>query len=180
MNKRYILANKSLNNQQLQNCNMGGWGIKIVLAVLLLLVLFSIAVISLKGKHIPASFFGGKELSSPSDWVKEEQIRVYENGIILDVKNASWANFTDTNSMDPLIDEQVNAIEILPEDADQINAGDIISYKTKYGIIIHRVIEKGEDEEGIYYIVKGDNNRLRDPFKVRFEDVKGVVVAIVY
>jgi signal peptidase I len=150
-------------------------GVIIVLAV----IMFTISI-TFNNKQIPISFFGGQEIFSPSDWVNEEQIKVYSDKIVLNVKNATWASFTDTNSMDPFIDETSNAIEILPARAEAINIGDVISYKTNYGIIIHRVIEKGIDKEGIYYIVKGDNNKLKDPIKVRFEDVKGVVIAVIY
>ena len=156
-------------------------GVKVILIIFaVLLVIFSIGVISLSDKQIPANFLGGEELFSPSDWVKENQIKVYKNKITLDIQDASWATFTNTNSMDPFIDETSHAIEILPDDANEINVGDVISYQSSYGVIIHRVIEKGEDEDGIYFLVKGDNNRFQDPFKVRFEDVKGVVVAVVY
>jgi signal peptidase I len=127
-----------------------------------------------------SSMFGGKELHSPSDWVQEEQIKVYPNQIILDIKGATWAGFTNTNSMDPFIDETSNAIEIIPGDPDAIEIGDVISYQTNYGVVIHRVIQKGRDRKGVFYIVQGDNNSFRDPFKVRYEDVKGVVVAVIY
>ena len=146
-----------------------GWTSKIII-VLLVILLFSITVFS----NIT------KEVESPSDWVKEEQIEVFNDKIILNIQDAIWAKFTNTNSMDPFIDETSNAIEIIPQNADDINPGDVISYKTSYGTLIHRVIEKDQDEEGIYYLVKGDNNTIRDPFKVRFDDVKGVVVAVVY
>jgi len=150
-----------------------------LLIIPLLLILF-LAFLSLGEKHIPVSFFSSQEIQSPSDWINEKQIKVYQNKVILDLKNPSWASFTDTNSMDPFLDENSNAIEIKPSSPEQINPGDIISYKTKYGIVVHRVIEKGEDEKGIYYLVKGDNNQFRDPFKVRFSDIKGVIVAIIY
>ena len=120
------------------------------------------------------------ERSSPGDWIKEDQIRVYSDHINLDIKNANWSKFTNTNSMDPFLDEASNAIEIMPESPEDIQVGDIISYETVYGILIHRVTEIGEDGDGIYYIMKGDNNTLRDPFKVRFSDVHGVLVAIIY
>jgi len=154
-------------------------GVKVILIIFaVLLVIFSIGVISLSDKQIPA--MGGKELFSPSDWVKENQIKVYKDKITLDIKNATWASFTNTNSMDPFIDETSHAIEVLPEDANEINVGDVISYQSSYGVIIHRVIKKGNDEKGIYFLVKGDNNRFQDPFKVRFDEIKGVVVAVVY
>ena len=152
--------------------------VKVALIIFsVLLIIFSIGAISLSDKQTPTI---GKELFSPSDWVKENQIKVYKNKITLDIEDATWATFTDTNSMDPFIDENSHAIEILPDDANQINVGDVISYQSSYGTIIHRVTEKGRDEEGIYFLVKGDNNRFQDPFKVRFDEIKGVVVAVVY
>jgi len=152
-----------------------------ILVLFLLLVAFlSWGAISLTEKQVPRNILGGGELHSPSDWLKEQPIQVYKNRVVLQVEDASWARFTDTNSMDPFIDAEANAIEILPDDADLINVGDVISYTSAYGVIIHRVVEKGVDEEGIYFIVKGDNNASEDPLKVRFEDIKGVVVAVVY
>jgi hypothetical protein len=153
--------------------------ILIVASVLGVLVL-SLGVLSLSEKQIPASLLGTAELNSPSDWIKEPDIKIYKNRVIMDIKDATWATFTNTNSMDPFIDENSHAIEILPDAADLINVGDVISYTASYGVIIHRVVEKGVDEKGIYYIVKGDNNKFRDPLKVRFEDVQGVVVAVIY
>ena len=144
------------------------------------LLVFSLGAISLTDKQIPASFFGGNELFSPGNWVQEDQIKVYSDKVVLNIPNAIWAEFTNTNSMDPFLDETANALEIYPANPESINVGDIISYHTSYGILIHRVIEKGHDENGIYYLVKGDNNRFPDPYKVRYRDVRGVVVAIVY
>ncbi|MBW3011607.1 signal peptidase I [Candidatus Woesearchaeota archaeon] len=120
------------------------------------------------------------EQPSPSDWIKTNQIEVYDDMIIIRVENATWAAFADTNSMDPFLDEGSNGIEITPESPDQINVGDIIAYKTSYGTIIHRVVEKGEDEEGIYFMAKGDNNNAQDPNKIRFEQIERVLVAIIY
>ena len=157
-----------------------GWGITITLMILALL--FSLmALASLSPKQLPSSFGSdNKEVSSPGNWIQPDQILVYQNRIILNIPDATWAEFTDTNSMDPLIDKDTNALEILPRGPEYINVGDIISYRTAYGTIIHRVIEKNQDEKGIYYVVKGDNNTSADPAKVRFEDVKGVVVAFIY
>jgi signal peptidase I len=100
----------------------------------------------------------------------------------LDIKDAVWSNFADTNSMDPFLDANSNGIEIKPDSADQIQVGDIISYKSEYanGIIIHRVIEKGSDEQGTYFKVKGDNNSLKDPGKIRFSQIEGVLIGILY
>ena len=144
------------------------------------MILILITMFALADQQIPFTLLSGQENSSPSDWVKENQIQVYPQRVILDIPGAKWAGFTNTNSMDPFIDETANAIEITPSNPDVIQVGDVIAYQTTYGVLIHRVIEKGIDGEGVYYIVKGDNNRFQDPFKVRFDDIQGVVVAIIY
>lgn len=123
-----------------------------------------------------------KELNSPSDWISEDQIHVYDSHIVLDIENATWARFTDTNSMDPLIDEDSNGIEIIPISEDQIKVGDVVAYESDYsqGVIIHRVIEKATDDKGTYFIIKGDNNKEQDPGKVRFDQIKRVLVGVIY
>jgi Fe-S-cluster formation regulator IscX/YfhJ len=42
------------------------------------------------------------------------------------------------------------------------------------------VIETGEDSNGWYAIFKGDNNPIRDPSKVRFSQIRRIVVAVIY
>ena len=120
------------------------------------------------------------EQPSPSDWIKTRQITVYDDRIVIEIQNATYAEFADTNSMDPVLDKGTNGIEIVPNSADEIQIGDIIAYKSKYGTIIHRVVDKGTDEEGVYFITKGDNNKEADPGKVRFEQVERVLVALIY
>jgi hypothetical protein len=121
-----------------------------------------------------------EEKPSPSDWIKPGQIEVQDNKIIINVEGATWASFADTNSMDPVLDEGTTGIEIKPASPDQINVGDIIAYKSEYGVIIHRVAEKGEDNDGVYFIAKGDNNNNADPKKIRFNDIERVLVALIY
>ncbi len=122
------------------------------------------------------------EQVSPYDWVPEHKITVDKEKITINVENAVWSKFTDTNSMDPVIDQGANAIQIIPKDPSDIHVGDIVSYKSDYaqGTIIHRVIEIGYDSEGWYCIMKGDNNKKQDPGKIRFDQIKRVTVAIIY
>ena len=84
--------------------------------------------------------------------------------------------------MDPLFDEGSNALEIIPESPEDLQVGDIIAYESPYlkQTVIHRIAFIGEDEEGWYAIARGDNNDLDDPGKIRFEQVKRVLVAIIY
>lgn len=124
----------------------------------------------------------GAELSSPADHIPEKDIHVLSDKIVIDVKDASWASFTDTNSMDPFIDAGANSVEIKPESEEDIHVGDVISFRTEYadGIIIHRVVEIGNDSDGNYFITRGDNTPTTDPGKRRFADINGVVVGVIY
>jgi hypothetical protein len=126
--------------------------------------------------------FNNKERISPSDWIQEEQIHVYSDKIVIDLLNPQWATFTDTNSMDPVIDAGTHAIELVPGLPEQIQVGDIVSYESEYvdGVIIHRVVDIGEDSDGWYCKTKGDNNPFEDPGKIRFHQIKRVLVAIIY
>jgi hypothetical protein len=148
---------------------------------------FSAPTPSNDGFELPADVYAGVTGSAiprivPGDHIQEPQIRVYKDRVVLDIQDAIWAQFTPTHSMDPVLSDTANAIEIVPKSADQVDEGDIVAYKSEYadGIIIHRVIKKGEDQLGAYYIVKGDNNPKADPGLVRFEDIKSVVVGIIY
>ena len=120
------------------------------------------------------------EIKSPGTWIEEDNVILKSNGIIISIKNATWSKFTDTNSMDPVLDVGTHAIKIVPKEPSELSVGDIVSYESEKGIIIHRIIEKGEDEEGVYFITKGDNNNKVDPSKVRFNQVTGVVVGVLY
>jgi signal peptidase I len=122
------------------------------------------------------------EQASPQDRVLEHQIEVYPDRVILAVEGVKWASFADTNSMDPLIDKGANALQLVPESSDDIGVGDIVSYMPENGQyrVIHRVVYKGEDEQGVYFVVKGDNNPVSDPGKVRFEQIDRVLFAIIY
>jgi len=130
--------------------------------------------------EIPFSIGKTTERYSPLDRIPEKDIEVYDNKIIINLKGASWASYADTNSMDPVLDKGTNGIEIKPSSESEIKIGDIISYKLGSNLIVHRVIKTGYDKDGWYAITKGDNNSAEDPGKVRFPQVNGVLVALIY
>jgi hypothetical protein len=127
-------------------------------------------------------FDGVEARESPKDRIPEKAIAVYKDRIELDIQNAQWSTFTDTHSMEPVIMKGANAIQLVPRSEEDIKVGDIVSYKSDYaeGTIIHRVVYKGKDEKGAYFIFKGDNLPTSDPGRVRFSQMQRVVVAIVY
>jgi len=135
-----------------------------------------------KGVTIPILKLSGVERLSPPDHIKEEDIHVYSDRVVIDIQNPEWATFTISNSMDPIIDVGANSIQIVPQNESIVGLGDIASYESIYaeGTIIHRIVHIGEDRLGTYYYLKGDNNILKDPGKVRFDQIKRITVGIIY
>jgi len=124
----------------------------------------------------------GKELPSPKERINDDQITFYSDKVVIHVNKLKWRIYIDSNSMDPLIDEGTKTIEIKPKSSEEIQVGDIISYEVDdydYAVV-HRVVEIGNDEKGIYFITKGDNLKFNDEDKVRFEQIEGIVVGILY
>jgi hypothetical protein len=134
------------------------------------------------GVEKPLAFFEAGEKSSPTDRIKDYNIKAFDDKIVIYVKNPYVAKFADTGSMEPVLDRKSTGIEITPKSSDEIKAGDIISYKQKNSddTIIHRVVKIGEDSEGWYAVTKGDNNNANDFEKVRFSQVKRILVGILY
>lgn len=115
----------------------------------------------------------------PTDRIFEEDIIVLENMIILKIPNVTLSNYAETGSMGLLFNKGANGICIVPKDEKDINVGDIISYRFGEILIVHRVVEKGIDNEGVYFVTRGDNNLIDDE-KIRFRDIEYVTVGIIY
>jgi len=123
------------------------------------------------------------DIPSPSAAIDAEDIRVLGDRVEIRVPNVIPAVFTDTNSMDPVIDAGTTALELTITSPNQVQVGDIVSYETSLApgiFVIHRVVEKGADEDGVYFILKGDNNPTTDPEKVRPEQLRRKVIGLLY
>lgn len=116
---------------------------------------------------------------APSDFIKENQIQVYNDKIVIDISGASLSRYAPTGSMIPILDEGSNGIRIVPDSEHDINVGDIITFKKDDKYIVHRVVEKGLDSNGIYFITKGDNNTINDG-KIRFSDIKYKTIGVIW
>lgn len=127
-------------------------------------------------------FGNASEVDSPGDWVKESQISVFDDRVVIEINDPYWSGYEDTNSMDPVLDYGANGIEIIPESSEDLEVGDIIVYEPDWtdGLIVHRIVEKNIDEDGVYFVLQGDNNSTKDPGRVRFEQVKFVLVGVIY
>ena len=117
--------------------------------------------------------------NGPFDFVKENQIEIYPDRIVIKVENASVSRYAPSGSMIPVLNDKSNGIRIKPKSESEIHIGDIITFERDGLLIVHRVIEKGSDEKGNYFITKGDNNGVSDG-KVRFSDIKYITIGIIW
>lgn len=118
-------------------------------------------------------------VNAPGDYIKEEDIYLFENKILINIDNARISRYADTGSMKPVLDENSNGIQIKPLSVNEIEIGDIVSYRSGFDLIVHRVVEKGIDERGVYFITKGDNSEVVDG-KIRFSDIEYKTVGVLW
>ena len=143
------------------------------------IVLLAAAFVSSEGETRQAFSVTGDSVSSPSDHITMDDLHVFPDKVVIDMKNVIWARVKDTHSMEPLLNENSITLEVAPESAADIEVGDVISYEKEGIVIIHRVVELGNDGSW-FAITKGDNNKEEDKEKVRFSQVKGILVGILY
>jgi hypothetical protein len=157
-------------------------GILVLLLTLVLGFVFSIAINPGNGPLLQFALGGALVPdSTPSDWISESQIRVYEDRFVVDIEDPLWVAFTPTNSMTPLLNHESHGIEIMPNSEDDLKLGDVVAYENPRGeVILHRLVEINQDEKGKYFIFQGDNVPQKDPYKVRFNQIRGVLVAVIY
>jgi hypothetical protein len=125
------------------------------------------------------SVFDGDGTNAPSDWVREGDIIILEDKVILKIDGATLSSYVDSGSMVPVLDKGANGIRIVPKSEEEIEVGDIVSFRMGALLVVHRVIEKGIDEEGTYFIMKGDANSVSDG-KIRFDDIEYVTIGVIY
>ena len=81
--------------------------------------------------------------------------------------------------MVPVFGVGANGVGIKPKSEDELHVGDVITFRQGDILIVHRIIEKGIDKEGWFFITRGDNNNIADE-KIRFSQVESVLVALFY
>jgi hypothetical protein len=121
-----------------------------------------------------------QDIDSPQDFIDEKDIKIYRDRVTFYVQNAFISRYASTKSMDPVLDEGANGVAIRPKTSSGIQKGDIVSYMNDDKRMVHRIIETGFDERGWYAVLKGDNEIIYDESRIRFEDIEGVLVAIIY
>lgn len=122
-------------------------------------------------------------VESPQDRISESQISVMRNKIEIDILDAEWSSYEPTGSMEPLLSEKANGLYVIPKGPEDIKPGDIVAYSVegRGKDIVHRVIEVEKDEHGnYYYTTKGDANPVPDPELVPYQNIKRVLIGVIY
>jgi signal peptidase I len=112
--------------------------------------------------------------------LNDNNIIIQKDKVIININNPLSATFSNTGSMMPIISENSRAIQIIPQSEEELYVGDIISYSLNEKTVIHRIVEISYDDYGWFAITKGDNNIFKDTERVRFSQVKRVLVGILY
>jgi len=128
--------------------------------------------------HEEKPFFGDEERFSPYNRIEEKHLQLFSDKLIINFPKIELASYTNTNSMDPLIDEHSTGLEIIPDLEEDIHVGDVVAYQSGSDLIAHRVISIREDELGWYAMLKGDNSKSFE--KVRFKQIKYVLIGVLY
>jgi len=149
-----------------------------VVIIVFILGWFLNSLIGFTGIHEEKPFSGLSEKDSPYDRLSETDLELSERRLVVHHSGIVLASYTDTNSMDPLLDDKSTGIEIIPEKEDEIRTGDVVSYESDEGLIPHRVISTGYDTQGWYALVKGDNSKEIE--KIRFNQVRYVLIGVLY
>lgn len=116
---------------------------------------------------------------APSDWVSEKDIIVLSDRVILRVENATLSDYAATGSMKPLFDIGANGIRIIPKSEGDISIGDIVSFDLGGELVVHQIIRKGVDGDGVYFVTRGSNSLISDG-KIRFWDIKYVTIGVIW
>ena len=148
------------------------------IGVIVVLLVVNLGFLAFLGMNV-TGFVVSEKVYEPYDFMKEEMISANSEGVFLKIDNAVFSRFADSGSMSPVLGKDATGIGFKPLNEEDIHVGDIVSFWQEEQLIVHRVIEKGIDSEGVYFVTQGDNNFSSDG-KVRFLQIDSVIVAVVY
>ncbi len=145
-------------------------GVVVVIAVLI--IGFSL--------HVPLA---AEERSATTDVAVEstqrvpfEAIKVYPGEVKIEYAGLKYAK-VNSDSMAPWLTHDSVVFEKVPESANEIHVGDVISFyeQSVDQTVLHMVVEIVESD-AIYYKTKGIANAEVDDWLVPFSNVKGIMV----
>jgi len=118
---------------------------------------------------------------APKDRISEDQITVGKDFVLIKMDDPMWSSYENTNSMLPTLSNGHNGIYQKPKGEWDLQIGDIVAYQLGDEIVVHRIvgINKNADGETVFTL-KGDNNEVIDPEIVKYDQIKRVLVGMLY
>ncbi len=122
----------------------------------------------------PSNHFNQELISGMSSFLSNNSdYRLYSDGN------------TDTHSMLPILNKDTSIILYLNFTEEDIQIGDIIIYEIPIGTnsvrgYMHRVVEINEINQTFFYIARGDNLQVDDFWNIKYDEIFGVVVGVLY
>ncbi|OQD58594.1 putative peptidase [Methanobrevibacter arboriphilus JCM 13429 = DSM 1125] len=117
----------------------------------------------------------------------KKEIAVYALIIIVGLLIAQHMNVVVSGSMEPVffrgdivVVEKADFIGLHEFDPNNAEVGDIVVYNAKWfpNPVIHRIINETYVNGSKYYVIKGDNNNVPDPYLVSPSQITERVVKI--
>ncbi len=118
-----------------------------------------------------------KERDTPKDRIKEEDIQLRHNSVIINIPGASLSKLDDKSSRESLFSSHSEGLVMNVSSPSELKAGDIVSYfsPSKQMMVYGRISHIGEDKEGWYAQFSSEGRR-----RIRFNRIEKVVVAVLY
>jgi len=124
------------------------------------------------------------DIPSPRDIVPNENIaynKAKKTITIKGIRGDIWlTTVSDTNSMDPVMDYGHTCILTSDFNHEDLVIGSVVVYWNGERDIIHRITDIGDDDEGRFYILKGDNNSQPDNYIVRDWHIHWLLLGVIY
>ncbi|MDO8628555.1 MAG: hypothetical protein Q7R56_02265 [Nanoarchaeota archaeon] len=144
----------------------------------LLIITFSLGWLANELYHNPPlrlehPFPGLPEQASPHQRIRINDLSQTKDHLTINQDNTILVTYTNTNSMDPLLDDNSIGIEI-PYQGQKLGIGDIISYTYEEQHLVHRITAI----EGTTYTMQGDNSNTTHT--IQQKDIKGILIGILY
>lgn len=166
----------------------------IFLLLSIVILIFSAFLLSPKTSCLsevepPGSWFSDDNIfaltnSTPSFWETKIYIQRYGENQNNSIGKIFFRDSSDTGSMEPTMFGGNKLIVLKILNKDLIEPGDIIGFRAENRTIVHRVITKDYEWNGTAYTpffrTKGDHCMEMDPWKVKPDDIEGVVVGVLY
>lgn len=156
--------------------------VAITIFLLLLLASYKLGekTCACKGPHPWMGDLSNKQKQIPDRIQRSDIVATKEKVVILG--DYSLAEYKNTDSMLPLLDYGSTGIQLKVFENTELYVGDVVSYRIgeKEELVVHRITGGGVDDEGVYYVLKGDNVGRPDTEKVRKEQIEKVLVGVLW